>query len=215
MQQFDAVARRGDHPLDLVVLAFEDGQRERVRGAGVGRDGRDRLRLAVQLHAGAQRVQLRVVERVAHGRDVGLRHLALRRRVRVHELAVVGQQQQAGRVLVEPADALHAARDERRGQQAEHARMVLRIARTLVAGRLVEREIRTRMERPCRIVDREHEAVGVERGVRVGRGGARDGDAAGFDQAAALATRAEALGVENAFEIHSARILSSTGARPA
>ena len=45
--------------------------------------------------------------------------------------AVVGEQQHAGRVFVEPADRLHAAPAQRRRQQAQHARMVARLAASI------------------------------------------------------------------------------------
>jgi hypothetical protein len=52
------------------------------------------------------------------------------------------QKQKAGGVLIEPANALHAALGQLRRQQVKDAQVVLRIARTLVARRLVQHQIR-------------------------------------------------------------------------
>jgi hypothetical protein len=193
MQRFHAIARCSDHPLDLVVLAFQHGQLEFALAARMCRDGRNRLRFAMQQHAFAQRGELRVVEGMTGRRQIDLRHLAFRRRVRMDELAVVGQQQKPRRVLIEPPDALDAARRELRGQQVEDAQMMLRIARALITRRLVEHEVRTLAIRPRRAVDFERERVGRNIGVGIVDGRAADRHAAVRDQCAALTARAETL----------------------
>src|SRR5450432_3753214 len=60
----------------------------------------------------------------------------------MHERAVVGEEQHAGRVLVEPTDGLDAARAQRRGQQRIDAWVMARLERALVARRLVEHDQR-------------------------------------------------------------------------
>ncbi len=53
------------------------------------------------------------------------------------QLAVVGQQQDSGRVSIKPADRLHATVAQGAGDQFEDRAMVLRLARTFVTCRFV------------------------------------------------------------------------------
>ena len=104
------VAGGGDHALDLVVLAFGQRQPQRVAAGGLAGGGAHRLRVVAQHHAGEQRRHLRGAHRLGGAHLVDLGHMALRRAQAVDQRAVVGEQQQAGGVLVEAADRLHAAR---------------------------------------------------------------------------------------------------------
>jgi hypothetical protein len=78
---------------------------------------------------------------------------------------------------------LHAALGELRRQQAEHAQMMLRIARTFVAGGLVQQQIGVLAIRPDDAVHAEAEraVIGWEIGVGIGADGAADAHAAVAD----------------------------------
>ena len=84
----------------------------------------------------------------AHLVDLG--DVVLRRSQAMDERAVVGEQEDAGRVLVEPADRLHAALAQRRRQQRVDAGVMARLQRALVAGRLVHDDERALAIRPAR-----------------------------------------------------------------
>ena len=68
-------------------------------------------------------------------------HFMLGRGGAVVELAIVGDQQHAGGVGIEPADRLHVDVAHVVGKQAEHARVLLRFVRGFVVGRFVEQNI--------------------------------------------------------------------------
>ena len=85
----------------------------------------------------AQPLDLRRIDRMLAAHLVDLGHVMLRRGQAMDQRAVVGEQQHAGRVLVEPADRLHAALAQGRGQQRIDARMVLWLLRAFVSRRLV------------------------------------------------------------------------------
>src|SRR5690606_5866518 len=93
---------------------------------------------------------------------VGLWDMLLSGTPEVDELAIVGQQQQTGGVVIEPADALHVAPDELRRQQREHRSMVLRPMRALMIRRLVQHQIGLVTIAPGFAVELEHQTVGVE-----------------------------------------------------
>ena len=59
----------------------------------------------------------------------------------MNEGAVVGEQQQAGGVLIEAPHALHTALQQRRGQQGKYAGMMQRLVRTFIACGFMQREI--------------------------------------------------------------------------
>ncbi|VVD29987.1 protein of unknown function [Paraburkholderia dioscoreae] len=207
MQRLAPVAGCRDHPLDLVILALHHGECERVVAARLYVDCGNRFGLAMQQHAVVQCAQLHVVDRMARSGDIHLGHFAFRRSEQVNELAVVGEEQQAGGVLIQPAHALHAALGELRRQQAEHAQVMLRVARTFVARRLVQKQIGVLAIRPDYTVHGEGErgVAGGEVGVGIGADSAADAHARVGDQRAALTARAETLSEENTFEIHGER----------
>ena len=118
------------------------------------------------------------------------------------EGAVVGEQQQAGGVHVQPPDALHVALDERVGQQRIHAPVVLGLVGAFVAGGLVEGEVGLLAVGPGFALDLEDEAGGGDIDAGVVDDFALDADFAELDELAALAPAAEALGLEDAFEFH-------------
>ncbi len=124
----------------------------------------------------------------------------------MQQRAVVGEEEDAGRVLVEPPDRLHAARSQRRGQQRIDARMTAGLLRALVAGRLVKHDQRALPVRPAlAAADPEPEAVGIELASGIGDDAdAFDLEQAVRDQRGALAARAEALGEEQVGGLHRA-----------
>ena len=102
MQARDRVADRREHPLDLVLAAFVDAELDCAGAEPAGLRGRGRA--VVELDAGRAALE-RIVFRVAL--DLGLvdlLDLVARMREPVRELAVVREQQRAGRVGVEAAD---------------------------------------------------------------------------------------------------------------
>ena len=97
-------------------------------------------------HAGAQRAQRRARQRRAREpRAVGLRHLKARMRQAVGELAVVGEQDQAGAVDVEPSDRVQA--QPARRHQLDDRRTSMRVAR---ASRRLRRACSARTARAAR-----------------------------------------------------------------
>ena len=152
-----------------------------------------RDRRIVEHHAGQQLFQLLGVHRVLAADLVDLRHVLLRRGEAVDQRAVVGEQQQAGGVFVEPAHRLHLAPAQRAGQQVHHARVVLGLLRTLVAGRLVQQHQRLLEVRPGFAAHGELQPGGGEFLERIVAGPAVHGDEAGDDQSLAFAPRAETL----------------------
>jgi len=132
----DRVPDRVEHAPDLPLAALVQHEldavgREPPRARGGGH-------AVLQRHALAQPAQCRLPHRrVAHLRAVDARHLERRVREPVRELAVVGEQEQPGRVRVQAADRVEplAAAHERDDRRAP-----LRVLRGAdVAGRLVER----------------------------------------------------------------------------
>jgi hypothetical protein len=113
------------HPPDLALAALVDRQLECV--GGHARDPRGRCRPVVELDARAQRVQrVRPHRGARYDRAVRLVDLEARVRQVVGKLAVVGQQDQAGRVGVQTTD-----REEAQGpaEETDDGRAPLRVAR--------------------------------------------------------------------------------------
>jgi len=97
------------HPPDLALAALVDRQLERVRGQAPDPGGRGRT--VVELDAVPERAHRPLSHRwPRHDRAVGLVDLEARVRQPIGELAVVGQQDQAGRVGIQPADRVQAHR---------------------------------------------------------------------------------------------------------
>ena len=126
----------------------------------------------------------------------------------MHQRAVVGEEEHAGRVLVEPADRLHAAPAQRLRQQRVHARMVPGLLRAFVAGRLVHRDERALPIRPAlAAADAKPELAG---GVDLLRRIVDDAERLDLEQAVrhergAFAARAEALREEQVGRLHRPR----------
>jgi len=92
----------------------------------------------------------------------------------VDELAVVRQQQQAGCVLVQPPNGLHALHRallrplaQRRRQQRVDAGIGRRLLRALGAGGLVQHHISLVMEFPILALDLEAKALGIDIGCGI------------------------------------------------
>jgi hypothetical protein len=178
---------------------------ERAAGRGL-----DRLGIVLEHDAGQQLVDHLLGHRMLAGRQVDLGHMVARRGQAVDELAVVGQQQHAGGVLVEPAHRLHPAgrtrrpRAQRRRQQGVDAGPGAGLLRAFMPGRLVQHQVGMLVVLPGLALDRELEALGLEIGGRVGAelGRITDRDMALLDQAAADASRAKALGIEDFLQLH-------------
>ena len=162
------------------------------------RDARGRGRAVVELDPVAQRGR---APRPRLALDLGfvdLLDLVARVRQPVRELAVVGEQQRAGRVGVEPAD-----RDDARRMvdQLDDGAPALRVARGRDgAGRLVQEHIGERLQLERRAVQLDPVAALDER-VQLPRL-AVDGHAAGLDQLVGAAARGNAGPGEVGVEAH-------------
>ena len=88
-----------------------------------------------------------------------------------------------------------------------------RLLRAFVAGRLVQHDVGLGTELPGLLGDAEGEpgrtipAAGVEIRIGVVTGLAGDADVTGTDEGAAFLAAAEALGMEEAFELHGAHVI--------
>ena len=121
-----------------MVFAFGHGQAQGGAVDLLGCHRSDRRRFIVQLHAGEQIGDTFRCQGMACADPIHLRNVALAGGQAVIQLAVVGQQQNSGRVGIKPADRLHATVAQRGGDQFEDRAMVLRLARTFVTCRFVQ-----------------------------------------------------------------------------
>src|SRR3954451_13640137 len=97
LERADRVPDGLAHALDLALAALVDGQLDAVGPEAAG--ARRRREPVLELHALAQRAQRRLADRrVTHPRAVGPRDLEGRVREPVREVAVVGDQDEAGAV---------------------------------------------------------------------------------------------------------------------
>src|SRR6188472_4171166 len=104
----DRVADGGAHPPHLALAALVERELELVLAGQV--DGGRRGPPVVELDTVAERAQRALADRpAADARAVALRDLEARVREAVRELAVVGEQDQAGRVGVESSDRVQPA----------------------------------------------------------------------------------------------------------
>jgi hypothetical protein len=109
LQLVDAEAERFDHPVDLAVLALVDRDPEpRMPGlAGKELDlGGEREGAVVETDAITEELDVIGRELAVHLHVVGLRHVRGGREEAGRELAIVGEEEDAFRVEVEPADRL-------------------------------------------------------------------------------------------------------------
>ena len=159
------MADRRAHALDLALAPLVDAS-ARARRARAGAPARARSAV-VELDPVAQRAQRALARRAAGDlRAVGARHLVARMGQAVRQLAVVGQQDQAGGVGVEPADRVQARAV---GHELDDRRAAVGVARGRDdAGRLVERVDDARLRaRQRRAVDRDRRGL-VDVAGRVG-----------------------------------------------
>ncbi len=168
-----------------------------------------RLRVVIEHHAGEKTGHLRIVDRMLGADLVDLRHVVLGRAHAVDELAVVGEEQQAGGVLVEPADGLDAlhrtlvgAQAQWRGQQRVDAGIGRRLLRAFGACRLVQHQVGLLVVGPLGALDREAQVFRLELRGRVGDDGPRHSHQPLLNQPGADAPGAEALGVEDFLDPH-------------
>jgi hypothetical protein len=136
----------------------------------------------------------------------------------VDELAVVGQQQQACGVLVEPADGLHALHGallrplaQRRGQQGVDARPGGRFLRAFGARGLVQHDVGALVVVPRLALDRETQALRLDVQRRVQHHLTVDRHQPMLDEPRAHAAGAEALRIEDVLELHRASIANRRG----
>ncbi len=194
MQAHDRVPDSGEHALDLVLAAFVEGELElpRPEAADVG-GGRGPI---VELDARAEALE-RLLGGLAFDLDlVDLLDAVARMGEPVRQRAVVGQEQSARGVGVQPADR-HDPRSV--VDELDDRPATLRVARRRDdAGRLVQEHVgeRLRLERaPVEL----HAVGGADEGVEL-PGLAVDRDAPRLDQLVRSATggdtRARKVGVE-------------------
>ncbi len=95
------------HPADLALAALVDRELEHVRADAA--DARGRGHPVLEPDPGPEPAESRITHGTAvDASPVGLLHLEARMGEPVCEVAVVGEQDQAGRVDVEPADRIQA-----------------------------------------------------------------------------------------------------------
>jgi hypothetical protein len=198
LELVDLVAKRLDHPVDLTMLALVDRDAEPRVLALAGQDldlGRHRDRAVVEGDAIAQRLDGVVPEPAVDLDVIRLRHVVGRGEQARRELAVVGEQQHALGVEVEPANRLHGDRQVR--EVVHHGRAPAVIGhRRDAALRLIEQDIEV-VERDDRFtVDKHRVVIGIDLGAEHGDDGAVHLDAAGDDQVFGLAARGDPSGRE-------------------
>ena len=175
-----------EHPLHLVLASFVEHELHpaRVEQTRLGRCGPS----VVELDALAELRERALFRPTLDNGLVDLLDAVPRMRETVCELAVVRQEERAGRVGIEPADRHDArlARDE-----LHHGAPSVRVARGRDdAGGLVEKQVREPLLRHRRAVDFDVVVRADER-VQL-TGPAVDGDAAGLDQVVGSPTRRDA-----------------------
>jgi len=161
------IARRGHHALHLVVLAlvYAELQQMRVECAHLRGDG---LVLVDELHAFLQpRDQLRR-RRLEEGDLIGFEYMPFRRGLRVYKAAVIGQQQQAGGVMIEAPYGLGIAINVFPRQQGEDARVMAGLAGTLVIGRFVQGDVELLAKSPFFALNAKDQAFAGQVFVRIG-----------------------------------------------
>lgn len=192
------VPRCGEHALDLVVFPLGEDDFDFVFADEAGAFGGQRLGFVGEFYAAGQLGDEGGGGGVCGGGDVGFVDVALGGALGVDEGAVIGEEEQAGGVVVEAADGLQAAFGEGVGEEGEYAGVVAGFAAAFDAGGFVQRQVEAGVVGPGNAVDGEGEAFGGEVFLPVGGGVAVDGDLAAGDQGLALPAGAEALALEDA-----------------
>jgi hypothetical protein len=127
VQRHDLVAQLGQHPADLTLLAFGEDQLER---GGLALMADDPHSLGANLAIGQPDAFGYLGERFAgrqtgHQHAIQFLHAVARMRQSIRQLAVVGEDQEAGAVLVEAADGVDPLGDF--GKQVDDPRTAGRV----------------------------------------------------------------------------------------
>ncbi|EEG23644.1 hypothetical protein EIKCOROL_01719 [Eikenella corrodens ATCC 23834] len=128
----------------------------------------------------------------------------------VIERTVVGDEQHAGGVGIEPADGLRLGGADMVGQQGKHAGVVARFVRGFITGGLVQQEVVVRQGNNGNLFAVDCEMLhsgGLDFGCGLFGGYAVDFNAALFNELAALLAAADALGLQIFGELHGGRIV--------
>ncbi len=206
MQGIDAVTHCCKHALDLMIFPLGQGQAQLVGRSDFSRRCRNRFQLVVQQHPRQQLVDLRLIQRVPGRSQINLGHLAFAGRQHMVQLAIVGNHQQAGGVLIQPPDRLHTAFAQLRRDQFQHAEVMLRLARALIACRLVEDDGRLFQIRPIHPIHSQHQALGRHIDKRVVTNLAINGNPFMANQRPAALTGTKAMFLKDTFELHAADV---------
>ena len=210
MQGFHAVAGGGHHAFYLVVFALGEGEQQAVRIFQFGCGGGYGFVVVVQQHALAQSSTQAFAGRVLERGAVKFGHMVLGRGLAVVERAVVGDEQHAGGVGIEPADGLRPGGADVVGQQGKHAGVVARFVRGFITGGFVQQDVVVRQGDGGNLFAVDGEALhlgGLDVGIGLFGGFAVDFNAALFDEPAALLAAADALGLQVFGQLHGGRIM--------
>jgi hypothetical protein len=170
------VADRGEHPLHLVLAAFVDAQLDGARAEEPGLGGSGRA--VVEVDPCAEALELLFGRVVLDPGFVDLLDLVARVREAVRELAVVREQERAGRVDVEPA---HRDDPRRVVDEVDDGSAALGVARGRDrARRLVQEHVGQGLELDTVAVELDAVAA-LDEGVQL-PGLAVDGHPARLDQ---------------------------------
>jgi hypothetical protein len=116
------------------------------------------------------------------------------------EGAVVREQQQARRIVIQTPHRLHIAPTELLGQQSQHAWVMTGLARTFKLGRLVQGKINEWAAGPLLAHDGERQPLRVEWFITLSHRPAFNRDIALQDQLPTAVTGPEALALEDSVE---------------
>ena len=192
-----------------MVFAFGQRQSQVQLADRLARRGTNRFRIVFQHHTGQQLFHLGTGQRMLDRDFVDLGHMVLGRTHAVDEMAVVRQEQQAGRVLIESANRLNALhcplvrpQPERTGQQRVDAGPHRRLLRTLGTCGLVQHQVRFFVVLPLRALDRKTQPGRCLFTGRIDYDHAVHCHKALLDQPCAHAPRTETLVVKNVLKLH-------------
>jgi hypothetical protein len=200
-QPDDRMADGFAHPTHLAIAAFADADQDYrlvvAREGGSRPDVRRRRAPAVEHDAVREPVEDARLRHAAHAGFVEAFDAMPRVRQARRQLAVVGQQQQAFRVVVESPDRIDALADA--AQQIHDGRPALRIDhRGHESARLVEQQIAERLAHgDAAAVDADVVPIGIGFRAELAHHGAVHADTALAHQVFRRASRADAGGGEN------------------